>query len=130
MAAMAGDMSSKPVNRARQNKKANMAKQCGGEGEGGGRKNNGGGKVKAKAKAKSKGKGKVHASGQSTGKAKRGGVLKMDRKNVHSRAYHHAYAKLVKEGIDKVAAKQQACVEARLAAAEWDRSMAYAAAGA
>ena len=45
-------------------------------------------------------------------------TMKMDKKNVHSRAYHKTLAKLRKQGIDDDEAKQQARLEAKLAVVE------------
>ena len=68
--------------------------------------------------------------GGANGGGGNGGVLKNDRKNVHSRAYHKSLSQMRNDGWPEQTCKERARMEAKLAAAEWDRAQQAAGAGA
>ena len=119
LASMAMDTSTKPTTKAKKHRKDAYVK-CKGKGKGA--------KTAKEAKAVAKkGKSAAYPAAKKQRVAS-GGKLKMDAKNIHSRAYHAAYAKLKKAGgagCDLVAARKQAGLEGRLAVVELKKSVAY-----
>lgn len=117
VSSMSNDNLPKPINRAKRNKQAKKeATTIKANQEAGGKplvK-----PVKVEVKQEKDDEKEDEKGGEEGGGTEQKKTMKMDKKNVHSRAYHKTLAKLRKQGIDDDEAKQQARLEAKLAVVE------------